>query len=48
MDLRELLESARDAGVFTTITLPVSEVRDGDRIVDFGTEDAYAHMSELV
>lgn len=47
MDLRELLDQARDAGVFTTITVPVSTVRDADRTVDFGTEDAYAHMSEL-
>lgn len=48
MELRDLLEYAQDAGVFTTITVPVSDVRDRDRVVDFGTEDAYAHMSELV
>lgn len=47
MDLRDLLESARDAGIFTTISVPVSDVPDADRTVDFGTEDAYAHMAEL-
>ena len=48
MDLRELLEQAQDAGVFTTISVPTFTVRDADRTVDFGTEDAYAHVSELV
>jgi hypothetical protein len=47
MDLRTLLDQAVDAGVFTTVSLPVSDVRDADRTVDFGTDDAYAHMSEL-
>lgn len=47
MDLRDLLEQARDAGVVSTIDLPTWDVRDADRIVDFGTEDAYAHMAEL-
>lgn len=47
MDLRDLLEAAADAGVFTTLSVPVSDVRDADRTVDFGTEDAYAHAFEL-
>lgn len=46
MDLRDLLEQARDAGVFTTITVPVSTVRDADREVEMDW-DAYPHMSEL-
>lgn len=46
MDLRDLLEQARDAGVFTTITVPVSDVQDADRVDGFDW-DAYPHMSEL-
>lgn len=46
MDLRDLLEQARDAGVFTTMSLPVSNVPDADRVADFDW-DAYPHMAEL-
>ncbi|ASR77291.1 hypothetical protein SEA_LILMARTIN_273 [Streptomyces phage LilMartin] len=46
MDLRDLLEQAADAGVFTTITVPVSDVRDADRVDGFDW-DAYPHMAEL-
>lgn len=46
MDLRDLLEQAQDAGVFTTITLPVSDVRDADRVDGFDF-DAYPYASEL-
>lgn len=46
MDLRALLEQATDAGVFTTITVPVSDVQDADRVDGFDW-DAYPHMSEL-
>lgn len=45
-DLRDLLESAVDAGVFTTMTVTVSDVRDADRVDGFDW-DAYPHMSEL-
>lgn len=45
MDLRELLESARDAGVFTTITVPVSDVRDADRVDGFDW-DAYPYTTQ--
>lgn len=47
MDLRDLLEQARDAGVVSTIELPASEVRDADRVDGFDW-DAYPHVSELV
>lgn len=46
MDLRDLLEQAVDAGVFTTMSLPVSDVQDADRVADFDW-DAYPHMAEL-
>lgn len=45
MDVRELLESARDAGVFTTITVPVSDVRDADRVDGFDW-DAYPYTTQ--
>jgi|SwirhirootsSR3_FD_contig_31_14227052_length_492_multi_6_in_0_out_0_2 hypothetical protein len=46
MDLRDLLEQAEAAGIVTSITLPVSDVRDADRVDGFDW-DAYPHMSEL-
>lgn len=46
MDLRTLLENAVDAGVFTTITVPVSDVPDADRVDGFDW-DAYPHVAEL-
>lgn len=46
MDLRDLLEQAQDAGILTSITLPVSDVRDADRVDGFDW-DAYPHMSQL-
>jgi hypothetical protein len=45
MDLRELLDQARDAGVFTTITVPVSDVRDADRVDGFDW-DAYPYTTQ--
>lgn len=47
MDLRDLLEQARDAGVVSTIELPVSDVRNDDRVDGFDW-DAYPHAFELV
>lgn len=44
-DLRTLLESAVDAGVFTTMTVPVSEVQNDDRVDGFDW-DAYPYTTQ--
>lgn len=45
MDIFELIEQARDAGVVTTMTIPASEVPDSERVDGFDW-DAYPHILE--
>jgi hypothetical protein len=46
MNINELIEQAKSAGVVTTMSVPVSDVPDSERVDGFDW-DAYPHMAEL-
>jgi hypothetical protein len=46
MDINELIEQARSAGIVTTMSVSVSEVPDSERVDGFDW-DAYPHALEL-